>query len=133
MQELLSQLGIDWHLLLSQAVNFFLLLFVLWRFVYKPLLKLLHDRRDRIAEGLTKADEADRRLLQVDETSRQKLKEADAQAIALLRKTETEAKAVEAKMLEAARQKEAAAMRSMDDVLRAKELEAQQLIEKQAA
>jgi F-type H+-transporting ATPase subunit b len=133
MQELLSQLGIDWHLLISQAVNFFLLLLVLWYFVYKPLLKLLSDRRNRIEEGLTKADEADRRLLEVDELSKQKLHEADNKAIAMLRKTETDAKALEARLLDEAHQKEAAAIRNMDDVLRAKETEAQRLIEKEAA
>jgi len=133
MQELLSQLGIDWHLLVSQAVNFFLLLVVLWYFVYKPLLKLLHDRQARIEEGLVKADEADKRLLEVDELGKQKLKAADQQAIALLRNTESNAKAIEVQMLEEARKKEAAAMRSMDDVLRAKEADAQRLIEKEAA
>ena len=51
MQQLLSQLGINWELLVSQAVNFALLLIVLRLFVYKPLLKLLHDRRARIQDG----------------------------------------------------------------------------------
>ena len=74
MQQLFAQLGIDWHLLLSQAVNFFLLLVVLRLFVYTPLLKLLHDRRARIEEGLTKADEADKRLVEVEEIGKGKKK-----------------------------------------------------------
>ena len=55
MEQLFSQLGIDWHLLLSQAVNFFLLLIVLRVFAYKPLLAFLHERRRKIEEGLAKA------------------------------------------------------------------------------
>jgi F-type H+-transporting ATPase subunit b len=132
MQELLSQLGIDWHLLLSQAVNFFLLLLVLWYFVYEPLLKLLRDRRNRIEEGLLKADEADRRLLEVDELSKQKLHEADMAAIAMLRKTEGEAKILEARLLGEAQKKEALALRNMDETLRGKEEESRRLMEKEA-
>src|ERR1700685_3808132 len=99
MQQLLSQLGIDWHLLLAQAINFFLLLIVLRLYVYKPLLKMMHDRRTRIEEGLVKADEADRRLYEADEMMKNKVKEADAQALDILKRTETEAKSLEAKLL----------------------------------
>ncbi len=74
MQQLVQQLGIDWRLLLSQAVNFALLLIVLRLYVYKPLLKIMHDRKLRIEEGLTKADEADRRLAETEEMRRQKMK-----------------------------------------------------------
>src|SRR3989344_5513235 len=106
MRQLLEQLGIDWHLLLSQGVNFFLLLIILRFFVYKPLLKLLHDRRARIEEGLTKADEADRRLREVDVLGMGKIKEAETQALGILKKTETDAKTLEAKMLTEAKRKE---------------------------
>jgi F-type H+-transporting ATPase subunit b len=61
MEQLLTQLGIDWHLLISQAVNFFLLLIVLRIFVYKPLLTVLRERREKIENGIIKAEEADRR------------------------------------------------------------------------
>ena len=76
MSQLFSQLGIDWHLLLSQAVNFLLLLAILRFVVYKPLLTLLHKRRERIEEGLTKADEADKRLGEVDRIGKEKIREA---------------------------------------------------------
>ena len=52
--QLLSQLGIDWKLFLSQAVNFFILLLVLTFFVYKPLIKIVKERNKRIKEGLGK-------------------------------------------------------------------------------
>ena len=62
MSEFISQLGIDWKLLLSQSVNFLLLLTALRIFAYKPIVKLMKDRQAKIEEGLAKADEADRRL-----------------------------------------------------------------------
>lgn len=132
MQELLSQLGIDWRLLLSQAVNFFLLLTVLRIFVYKPLLKLMHERRQRIEEGIMKADEADRRLLEADAVKKTKIKEGEAEALNILRRTETDAKEVGAKMLADAKQKEADALKNMEVVLRAREEEARRATEKEA-
>ena len=88
MSELFSQLGIDWRLLLSQAVNFLLLLIVLRIFAYQPILKLLKDRRAKIEDGLTKAKEADTRLGEIAQMTKEKMRAADAEAMALMAKTE---------------------------------------------
>jgi len=133
MEQLFSQLGIDWHLLLSQAVNFFLLLIILRVFVYTPLLKLLHERRDRIEQGLVKAQEADRRLIEAEEMKKGKIKEGEAQAMAILKRTEGDAKALEAKLLAEAKRKEAEEFATMDAMLRAKEIESRRMLEKEAA
>lgn len=58
MTELFSKLGIDWRLLAAQVVNFGILLFLLQRFLYRPMLKMLDERKLRIAEGLAQAEEA---------------------------------------------------------------------------
>ena len=47
MLELAEKLGLDWKLLLSQAVNFLVLLALLRQFAYKPLLKILKERRTK--------------------------------------------------------------------------------------
>lgn len=133
MQQLFGQLGIDWRLLLSQAVNFFLLLVVLRLFVYKPLLKLLHDRRARIEEGLTKADEADRRLGEVEVIGKGKIKEAEMQALGILKKTEGDAKVLEAKMLAEVKRKEADELKATEAMLREKEEASRRETEKEAA
>lgn len=62
MSEFFSAFGIDWKLLLVQGVNFGLLLFVLWYFLYDPILKLIDERREKIAEGVRTAEAASRRL-----------------------------------------------------------------------
>jgi F-type H+-transporting ATPase subunit b len=133
MEQLLSQLGIDWKLLLSQAVNFFLLLVVLRVFVYKPLLQMLHDRRKRIEEGIEKAKEADIRLMEAEEMKRAKIKEGEATAMNILRKTETDSKELEARMLASAKKKEADALASTQSLLRAREEESHRAAEKEAA
>src|SRR3990167_3599303 len=62
MNELFAAFGINWQLLLVQAINFGLLLFVLWYFLYTPVLKLIDDRQKKIADGVKTAEAADRKL-----------------------------------------------------------------------
>jgi len=132
MEQLVTQLGIDWRLLISQAVNFLLLLIVLRIFAYKPILKILHDRRTKIEEGLTKAKEADKRLHDANEMMKAKDKEADAQALALMKETETKAKEMEAKMLDAAREKEAGVIKNAELIIEGKAEEARRQMRKEA-
>jgi len=93
--ELLSQLGIDWKLFLSQAVNFFILLVVLTVFVYKPIIKIIKQRTAKIKEGLDKAEEADVRLKEVDVIGKEKIKQAEATSISIIKDTEKKAKALD--------------------------------------
>lgn len=72
MSELFSKLGIDWRLLVAQLANFLILLFVLRRFAYKPLLKLLDERKQKIADGLSNAQKAQSKLEEA-EKERQKI------------------------------------------------------------
>jgi F-type H+-transporting ATPase subunit b len=133
MSQLFSQLGIDWRLLISQAVNFLLLLIILRIFLYKPLLKLMHDRRDKIKTGLEKAKMADERLHEIDAIGKGKIKEAEATAMGILKKTELDAKELEAKMLHEAERKEAEAVRNTEALLQSKQEESRRAIEREAA
>lgn len=132
MQELITQLGIDWRSLASQAVNFLILLAVLRALVYKPVLKILKERKAKVEEGLVKAKEADRRLHEVDEVGREKLKEAESKALQMLRATEEKAKGVEAKLLEEAEKKEAEALKRTEVLLKAKAEESRLAMKKEA-
>lgn len=62
MSELFAAFGINWKLLLVQALNFGALLVVLSYFLYRPVLKLIDERREKIAEGVRTAEAAERRL-----------------------------------------------------------------------
>lgn len=64
-QGLLSVLGIDWKLLIAQIINFTIVLLVLWRWVYKPLIKVLSERTKKIDASLKNAGEIETRLTQV--------------------------------------------------------------------
>ena len=104
--ELLSQLGINWKLFLSQAFNFAILFVVLTVFVYKPLIKVIKERSKKIKEGLDKAEEADVRLKEVDEIGKGKLREAQQQSIEMIKATEEKAKILDKENQEKAERKQ---------------------------
>jgi len=89
---LIGQLGLNWKLFLSQAVNFFILLIILRAFVYKPLISVIEKRSKKIKEGLDKAEEADVRLKEVDNIAKEKINQAQQESIGIIKNTEAEAK-----------------------------------------
>lgn len=52
----ITDLGINVPVLIAQIINFTALLVVLRLFIYKPVLKMLDERRERIREGLSAAE-----------------------------------------------------------------------------
>ncbi|HVM73729.1 MAG TPA: F0F1 ATP synthase subunit B [Candidatus Paceibacterota bacterium] len=63
MNQLFAAFGIDWRLLIIQGVNFAVLLSALSYFLYRPVIKMIDDRRAKIAEGMRMAEAAQQRLL----------------------------------------------------------------------
>ena len=56
----MASLGINLSLLVSQLVNFTLLAVLLYLLLYKPVLNMLKQRRDRIARSMADVDAAAR-------------------------------------------------------------------------
>ncbi len=102
MSELLHALGIQWSVLLAQVVNFAILVFVLAKFVYKPLLAVVDRRRALIAESMEKVKEIDRHKEQIDGERADILRKADVEAGALLQRAKDEAEAMRAEIERAA-------------------------------
>lgn len=80
MQELIEKLGIEWQSLLFQVINFLILLFVLKKFVYNPVIKVLDARKDRVKESEQKAQQVDEDLKQAHQTRDSILAKAEADA-----------------------------------------------------
>lgn len=83
MGEAFDALGINGAQLLAQVVNFFILLVILRFTLYKPILRMLDQRRERINEGLTAAERA-----------RAEAADAQAQIAAQLQRAREEGQAV---------------------------------------
>ncbi|MBI2594370.1 F0F1 ATP synthase subunit B, partial [Candidatus Curtissbacteria bacterium] len=70
------QFGIQPTLLLAQIVNFVIILFLLKRFFYKPISRVLEDRKKKIEESLKNAQLIEEKLAQTEKKSVQILDEA---------------------------------------------------------
>lgn len=66
--------------LIAQALNFLILLFILAKFAYKPLLKVMEERKEKIASDLQAADQAKADAEAVKAEYAAKLAEAKAEA-----------------------------------------------------
>lgn len=82
--EALANLGIDWKLLLAQVVNFVVVLLVLKRFAYQPMLKLLDERTAKIEKGLADAENAGKKLGEMEVREKAVLSEARSEAKRIL-------------------------------------------------
>ncbi|MBI2642347.1 MAG: F0F1 ATP synthase subunit B [Candidatus Wildermuthbacteria bacterium] len=97
MQELFSNLGINWKLLLAQAVNFLLVIFLLNHFVFKKLIRFLEERRKKIEQGIVLRDKAERELQRTMEARHRELEQArkEAEGVVLKAKTAAEQSSLE--------------------------------------
>lgn len=92
MSELIRNFGIDWRLLLSQAVNFFILLFILKKFAYQPIIAMLKKRREDIEKGIRFTNEAEEKLAKVDVVASERLAETQKRAMSIIKQAEDAAK-----------------------------------------
>lgn len=85
--EILKDFGINWMLLAAQIVNFLIILYILKRYLYKPIFKVIKKREESIKEGLKQAEET--RILLERTASREKevLKKAQEESRKLLEET----------------------------------------------
>ena len=91
----MEQLGVNLPLLLAQIVNFLIVLFALRLFLYKPVLQMLDQRRERIREGLQAAEQSKEQAAQTEQEVAAQLAEARSQGQALLAQAQESANRVQ--------------------------------------
>ena len=82
--ELLKNLGVDGPKLIAQLINFGIVLFVLWRFAYKPVLEMLETRRQKIAKSMDEAEQIKAELAETQAERDKVMAEANARAEKLI-------------------------------------------------
>jgi len=89
--ELFNALGLNVKTLLAQLINFAVLFFVLYRFGYRPMLKFLDERKEKIEKGITDAEKAQEKLIQMTEDEKNIIKEARKEALVMIEKAKNDA------------------------------------------
>ena len=74
----LAKLGFSLPTLIAQVVNFGLLLLVLRLFAYKPIIKMLDNRANKIKESLEAGDRAKQEAVSAEKEIAKKIEEASA-------------------------------------------------------
>lgn len=99
----MEKLGIQPLLLIAQIVNFGIILFVLKKYLYQPILKLLVDRKQKIADSLKIVEAAQEAEKQLDKKKEEAKREAREEAKVIIMNARRQAEQLQAEMKEAAR------------------------------
>ncbi len=84
MDQLFTQFGIQPHLLIAQIINFGIIVTVLYLVAYKPILRILDQRRDRIEKSLEQAKGIEERTQKLEAEIEKRLHEGREQATQII-------------------------------------------------
>ena len=76
----IAALGIDWKILVAQLVNFLIIYFLLAKFAFKPLIKMLEERRKKVENSIKTADDIAKEKEDLDITVRKTMSDAKSEA-----------------------------------------------------
>jgi F-type H+-transporting ATPase subunit b len=83
-QQIAETFGVDWPHLVAQIISFSIVCILLQRFAYKPVLKMLDQRRQQIADGVAERETIKSELAQTQAKCHEIILQANAQAKLLI-------------------------------------------------
>jgi F-type H+-transporting ATPase subunit b len=83
-EEIARTFGVDWSHLIAQIISFSIVCILLQRFAYKPVLKMLEQRRQQITQGQANAEQIKAELARTEERRKEILDQANVQASKLI-------------------------------------------------
>lgn len=107
---MLTKLGIYPFALVAQIINFLILFFLLSKFLYKPLLKMIDERKRKISEGLENSKKIKEEIEQLEEKRLEKTEAVKKEATEIIQRAENAADKLRRETLEKAK-KDALAIR----------------------
>ncbi|MGD0134889.1 MAG: F0F1 ATP synthase subunit B, partial [Bryobacteraceae bacterium] len=112
---------IDWFTVGAQALNFLILVWLMKRFLYKPILNAIDEREKRIATELASADAKKAEAQKEHDEFQHKNTEFDQQRAALLSKATTDAQAEGQRLLDESRKAAVALSAKQQETLKDEE------------
>jgi F-type H+-transporting ATPase subunit b len=88
MNELITTFHIDWKMIIAQLLNFAIVLFVLYKFAYGPVIKIMNDRTKKIDKGLKDAEETQKKFIEMTQKEQAVIIEAKKQAHEIIAEAE---------------------------------------------
>ena len=72
----IANLGLDWHVLVIQTISFLVLFGALVFVAYRPILKMLDERSNKIKESLEQAEEVKKQSIHAEDEVKKQLQAA---------------------------------------------------------
>lgn len=116
----MEKLGIDPRLLITQIVNFTIMVFILTKLLYKPILKSLTDRQKKIEAELAAGESAKQELQKIQKRKEEILIEAREEAKVILKNAQKEGKRLKEDIVTEGRQEVATIKIKMERELKSK-------------
>src|SRR4030095_10697388 len=88
--------AVDWPHLLAQIVSFCIVCLILYRFAYRPVLKMLEVRRQQIALGVPTAQQIEAELARTEAQRQEVMAQANAQGTKFIEEARVAAARVQA-------------------------------------
>lgn len=92
--EILNDFGVNPLLVLAEIVNFLIILYILKRFLYRPVFNILKKREDTIKDGLAKADDGRKALERAEAEEKKIIKKANETASQIIKDARDEASSI---------------------------------------
>jgi len=106
-QGIVDTFGIDWPMLIAQAINFLIVALVIWKFAFKNILSTIKEREQQISDSLKNADRIKLELEETEKQQQETLQEASIAAKKTISSAQEQAKAlIEAQKEDARKQAE---------------------------
>jgi F-type H+-transporting ATPase subunit b len=108
---------INWQLMLSQTITFLIMLAIVWRFGWKPMLKFMNDRSDKVRKTLDDAENAKQSIAKLEADYRAKLEAVEQKSAELVSAARGEAVKAKEEIMRAAHQEAAELQKKSRDQL----------------
>ena len=79
-EQIARTFGVDWPHLIAQIISFSIVCILLYRFAYRPILKVLDERRELIAQGLANSERIKAELARAEAERHEAMTRANAEA-----------------------------------------------------
>ena len=100
---IIGMFGLNWKLFLAQLVNFAIILFILWKFVFGPVIKGMQDRTKKIEDSLNDSDRIEKEKTEFETWKQQEMTKARSEAGMIIGQAKETAETTKQNILEQAK------------------------------
>ena len=129
----MEALGIDVKLIVVQIVNFAILLFILKRFLYKPLLTMLEKRKQEVEDSVKLKTDLEERIKGIDIEKEQVMHQIRKDADAVIEEARQKGDRVATQIEHTAREKAEAILAKGEEGVRLREQEMRESLKHEVA